>query len=312
MWRRFSRWAVTLLGLALAGGGAAAIANGWGMIQIERGWSLFIGGAAALAGGAVVLGIGQVLLRLDELVVAAQGGVAERASAPLVARSAARKPEPPDRRAAPIATADAAAREQFSSSGSEGIGARRRRINRSRSLYLRRHHLRDVFRRRRGSSHSRRIAALCVSRGIARAGGPAILGPLNAPDQNKRRVAGNPVGKADNLRRETETSRFQFVPPAVENIACLAPQRVGPAPIRGVDRATAIPAKLGGEAQQDIFLESGRRRASGPARPFPPNLDRLAGAAPAPRSISFAPPRWPAEPSRVVAVRELHDRTPAP
>lgn len=93
MWRRFSRWAVTLLGLALAGGGAAAIANGWGMIQIERGWSLFIGGAAALAGGAVVLGIGQVLLRLDELVVAAQGGVAERASAPLVARSAARKPE---------------------------------------------------------------------------------------------------------------------------------------------------------------------------------------------------------------------------
>jgi outer membrane biosynthesis protein TonB len=48
------------------------MAGGWDIIQVERGWSLFIGGATALAGGAVVIALGQVVFRLDEILVAAQ------------------------------------------------------------------------------------------------------------------------------------------------------------------------------------------------------------------------------------------------
>jgi len=44
--------------------------HGWDTIQLERGWSLFIGGAAILAGGAVVAALGQVVSRLDELLAA--------------------------------------------------------------------------------------------------------------------------------------------------------------------------------------------------------------------------------------------------
>lgn len=72
MLRRVSRWGVTALGVALAVCGVAAISRGWDIIQVERGWSLFIGGATALAGGAVVIALGQVVFRLDEILVAAQ------------------------------------------------------------------------------------------------------------------------------------------------------------------------------------------------------------------------------------------------
>jgi len=72
MLRRVSRWGVTALGVALVVCGGAAMAGGWDIIQVERGWSLFIGGATALAGGAVVIALGQVVFRLDEILVAAQ------------------------------------------------------------------------------------------------------------------------------------------------------------------------------------------------------------------------------------------------
>ena len=72
MLRRVSRWGVTALGVALVVCGVAAMAGGWDIIQVERGWSLFIGGATALAGGAVVIALGLVVFRLDEIVVAAQ------------------------------------------------------------------------------------------------------------------------------------------------------------------------------------------------------------------------------------------------
>ena len=72
MLRRVSRWGVTALGVALVVCGVAAMAGGWEIIQVERGWSLFIGGATALAGGAVVIALGQVVFRLDEILVAAQ------------------------------------------------------------------------------------------------------------------------------------------------------------------------------------------------------------------------------------------------
>ncbi len=92
MLRRVSRWGVTALGVALVVCGVAAMASGWDIIQVERGWSLFIGGATALAGGAVVIALGQVVFRLDEILDAAQprrtGEKSPASSAP------AAKPQP--------------------------------------------------------------------------------------------------------------------------------------------------------------------------------------------------------------------------
>jgi hypothetical protein len=114
MWRAISRAAVTSGGLVLAAWGLAAMWQGWDQIQIERGWSLFIGGAAALAGGAVTASLGQVLARLDRLILTAetprQAPVSPPAkqwvappppapknpeSQPAQQRPAAPKPEPP-------------------------------------------------------------------------------------------------------------------------------------------------------------------------------------------------------------------------
>ena len=92
MLRRVSRWGVTALGVALVVCGVAAMAGGWDIIQVERGWSLFIGGATALAGGAVVIALGQVVFRLDEILVAAQlRRTGEKSPAP---SAPAAKPQP--------------------------------------------------------------------------------------------------------------------------------------------------------------------------------------------------------------------------
>ena len=72
MLRRVSKWGVTALGVVLAVCGIVAMVSGWDIIQVERGWSLFIGGATALAGGAVVIALGQVVFRLDEILMATQ------------------------------------------------------------------------------------------------------------------------------------------------------------------------------------------------------------------------------------------------
>ena len=117
MLRRVSRWGVSALGVVLAVGGVVAMAGGWDIIQVERGWSLFIGGATALAGGAVVIALGQVVFRLDEILVATQlRHAGEKSPAPSVP---AAKPQPKEAGAAfetaaaasaPGANADAAAR----------------------------------------------------------------------------------------------------------------------------------------------------------------------------------------------------------
>jgi hypothetical protein len=67
MWRKLSRGGVTLTGLALSVAGGGGMFQGWETIQLERGWSLFIGGAALLAGGAIVIALGQIIARLDAL-----------------------------------------------------------------------------------------------------------------------------------------------------------------------------------------------------------------------------------------------------
>jgi hypothetical protein len=66
--------------------------SGWDIIQVERGWSLFIGGATILAGGAVVIALGQLVFRLDEIVVATQlRRAVEKSPAP---SAPAAKPQP--------------------------------------------------------------------------------------------------------------------------------------------------------------------------------------------------------------------------
>lgn len=52
---------VTVLGLALAVAGIYGMWTGWDYIQLERGWSLFIGGATAVSGGVVTIALGRAI-----------------------------------------------------------------------------------------------------------------------------------------------------------------------------------------------------------------------------------------------------------
>ncbi|CCJ08997.1 hypothetical protein [Methylocystis sp. SC2] len=66
---------VIFLGLALALCGAYGMWSGWDYIQLERGWSLFIGGATAVSGGVVTMALGRaigVLGRIADKVPAMQ------------------------------------------------------------------------------------------------------------------------------------------------------------------------------------------------------------------------------------------------
>lgn len=108
--RRLTRWGVTALGLILALWGLGAMWEGWDKIQIERGWSLFIGGSVAVAGGVVTLAIGAILSRLDHAISAS--GTQAR-SEPVKEQSAPVKKDAPE--ASPAkksATTDAAAAAQ--------------------------------------------------------------------------------------------------------------------------------------------------------------------------------------------------------
>ncbi|MGJ0509502.1 MAG: hypothetical protein ACR652_20740 [Methylocystis sp.] len=67
MKRNLSGGGVTIAGLLLAGAGAYAMWTGWDMILLERGWSLFISGAAMLSGGVVTMALGCVIAHLARL-----------------------------------------------------------------------------------------------------------------------------------------------------------------------------------------------------------------------------------------------------
>ena len=70
---------VIFLGLALALSGAYGMWSGWDYIQLERGWSLFIGGATAVSGGVVTMALGRaigVLGRIADRVPATQANAA--------------------------------------------------------------------------------------------------------------------------------------------------------------------------------------------------------------------------------------------
>ncbi len=58
---------VFVLGLLLAICGAASMSFGYGIINVERGWASFIGGAAALSGGVVTIALALILHNLSRL-----------------------------------------------------------------------------------------------------------------------------------------------------------------------------------------------------------------------------------------------------
>lgn len=67
MFRNGLKWLVAALGSTLLCWGVWAMWTGWGVVQVERGWSLFIGGAATLGAGAVILSVAGLMARIDAL-----------------------------------------------------------------------------------------------------------------------------------------------------------------------------------------------------------------------------------------------------
>lgn len=98
---------VALLGLALALAGLYGMWSGWDYIQLERGWSLFIGGATAVSGGVVTIALGRVigvLGRIADHAAATQASDEKKSSraepvesAPPADRAPARPPVEVDR-----------------------------------------------------------------------------------------------------------------------------------------------------------------------------------------------------------------------
>lgn len=101
MQRSFSSWGVTALGLALAAGGVYAMATGWDMIVLERGWSLFIAGSVALSGGVVTAALGRVIAALARLAPAMTA-----AAAPAESEAATPAPAKPEFNPAPEKVTD--------------------------------------------------------------------------------------------------------------------------------------------------------------------------------------------------------------
>jgi hypothetical protein len=91
---------VIFLGLALALCGAYGMWAGWDYIQLERGWSLFIGGATAVSGGVVTIALGRaigILGRIADNIPAPQPTIIDEPPA----REAAERPRPTQQQPAP-------------------------------------------------------------------------------------------------------------------------------------------------------------------------------------------------------------------
>jgi len=118
-----TKWALTIMGLALALGGGAAMWRGWDVVQLERGWSLVIAGAALLSGGVVVLALATVVARLDRLLAAqslspvakapSAAPEAPRAVAPAPAQAPQEEPAPAPPPPPPPAASPAPARPEL-------------------------------------------------------------------------------------------------------------------------------------------------------------------------------------------------------
>jgi hypothetical protein len=85
---------VTLLGLALALSGAYGMWAGWDYIQLERGWSLFIGGATAVSGGVVTIALGRAIGVLGRIADRSQATQPSAETESVAAASAEAAPTP--------------------------------------------------------------------------------------------------------------------------------------------------------------------------------------------------------------------------
>jgi hypothetical protein len=83
------RFFVLLFGAVLMVAGAASVAQGVDIIQAERGWTEVISGSVVFAAGAMIVALGFVIAKLDQLVRAMQPG---HATALLEARASIAEP----------------------------------------------------------------------------------------------------------------------------------------------------------------------------------------------------------------------------
>ena len=89
---------VYLLGLLLVAGGGASMWTGFDIVQVERGWTQVIAGAAALSGGVVTLAIGALIGAVNKLhgavAMAGEDFLKRLREEPATARAEAREAEP--------------------------------------------------------------------------------------------------------------------------------------------------------------------------------------------------------------------------
>ncbi|MCC3244126.1 hypothetical protein LG047_02115 [Methylocystis sp. WRRC1] len=94
MKRNLSGLGVTTSGLLLAAAGGYGMWSGWDLIQLERGWSLFISGAVALSGGVVTIALGRVVAHLARLAPQVASDTPAVIAAPPVSTAAPPAPPP--------------------------------------------------------------------------------------------------------------------------------------------------------------------------------------------------------------------------
>lgn len=80
-------WVFALLGLATTIAGGGAIAVGWPLVPLERGWTMVIAGAALVSGGLVCLALAALMSETRRTRLAVERGLARLASGPIEAEA---------------------------------------------------------------------------------------------------------------------------------------------------------------------------------------------------------------------------------
>ena len=95
-------WIIALLGLAASAGGGWAIAMGWPIVSLERGWTMVVGGSALGSAGVICLAFAAQIFETRRVRLAIDRGL-ERLAAQLRESQATRPAPPPS----PIRAAEA-------------------------------------------------------------------------------------------------------------------------------------------------------------------------------------------------------------